>query len=69
MQEVIHNARLGLTAWVLPEKQLRNEDVMQARSEDYLTVLIENSQGIELGQWIQVKYIAVDGVKLRAKLV
>lgn len=56
LQSTVLQDRIGTQAWVLPEKQ--GDDSCKARSEDYLNVLLKQTD-VTLGQWLQVTYTDV----------
>lgn len=67
LQDKLHHSQLNTLAWVLPEKRLENG--VKARSEHYLTVLIEcNQSEVALGEWVKVEYVAVEAQKMIAKV-
>ena len=60
IQRALRASKVGKNAWVLPEKSSKREGYTMCRAEDYLAVLVANSE-VTMGQWLQVSYSAVDG--------
>ena len=59
LQSRLRQSRVGQRAWVLPEKESKQEGMTLCRAEDYLAVLVP-SERISVGRWLEVQYKAVD---------
>ena len=68
LQTDLLQRKLGEFAWVLPEKAAKKPGYFVARSEDYLSVLIEVEQ-VTLAKWQKVQYKKVDDAFLVGHLV
>ncbi len=60
MQSDLRKSKVGLNAWVLPEKQSKKVGYTICRAEDYLAVLVPSGE-VKVGKWIEVTYKSVEG--------
>ena len=69
LQNQLHASQVNNVVWVLPEKRLKKS--LKARSEHYLTVMIDvnDATSIPLGKWIKVRYIGVENQHMLAEIV
>ena len=59
MQHNLRHSKIGMSAWVLPEKTAKKYGFTVCRAEDYLAVLVP-SEKAELGKWLKVTYKSVE---------
>ena len=59
MQHNLRHSKIGMSAWVLPEKTAKKHGFTVCRAEDYLAVLVP-SEKAELGKWLKVTYKSVE---------
>ena len=59
MQHNLCHSKIGMSAWVLPEKMAKKYGFTVCRAEDYLAVLV-SSEKAELGKWLKVTYKSVE---------
>ena len=67
IQAALRASRLGQSAWVLPEKKAQKAGFMMCRAEDYLAVLVPETQ-VEQGKWVKVVYEAIENEFLVANI-
>ena len=67
IQAALRASRLGQSAWVLPEKKAQKPGFMMCRAEDYLAVLVPETQ-VEQGKWVKVVYKAIENEFLVANI-
>jgi len=66
IQTELRESRVGMKSWVLPEKPAKRNGYTMCRAEDYLAVLVPESE-VSRGRWQQVVYTAVEGEYLVAQ--
>lgn len=67
IQATLRASRLGQSAWVLPEKKAQKPGFTLCRAEDYLAVLVPETQ-VEQGKWVKVLYESLENEFLVANI-
>jgi len=66
MQHNLRHSKIGMSAWVLPEKTAKKHGFTVCRAEDYLAVLVPENM-VQQGSWTQVCYESIQDGYLIAK--